>query len=138
MRQATFAVIVLCSQALTAEGHGPLSPQEARTEFHLAPGLKMELVAAEPDVQSPVAMAFDEDGRLWVVEMLDYPNGPAKGTPPEGRIRILEDRDGSGRYKATRVFADKLQQAGPALMSKRGGCAVIKPPEKLGRLIGVY
>jgi putative membrane-bound dehydrogenase-like protein len=127
MRQATFAVIVLCSQALTAEGHGPLSPQEARTEFHLAPGLKMELVAAEPDVQSPVAMAFDEDGRLWVVEMLDYPNGPAKGTPPEGRIRILEDRDGSGRYKATRVFADKLLFAN-GILPWKGGAVVTAAP----------
>src|SRR5574341_190580 len=61
------------------------------------------LVAAEPQIESPVAMAFDEDGKLWVVEMRDYPNGPAKGQPPEGRIKVLEDRDGDGRYETSRV-----------------------------------
>ncbi|MFO0925656.1 MAG: PVC-type heme-binding CxxCH protein [Gemmataceae bacterium] len=71
--------------------------------FRLSPGLRIELVACEPDVQSPVAMAFDEDGRLWVVEMRDYPNGPEKGQPPEGRIIILEDRDGTGRYRRVGV-----------------------------------
>src|SRR5262245_43054762 len=65
---------------------GPLAPEEARKLFRPAPGLRVELVACEPDVQSPVAMSFDEDGRLWVVEMRDYPNGPGKGKPPEGRI----------------------------------------------------
>src|SRR3712207_4048931 len=75
----------------------PLTPEQARAAFRLAPGLRLELVACEPQVESPVALAFDEDGRLWVVEMRDYPNGPAPGQPPEGRIRILEDRDADGR-----------------------------------------
>src|SRR5213083_529883 len=72
----------------------PVTTEQARAAFKVAPGLRVELVAAEPEIESPVAMAFDEDGRLWVVEMLDYPNGPAKGQPPEGRIKCLEDRDG--------------------------------------------
>ena len=76
----------------------PLSPEEAQKHFRLPPGLRIELVAAEPDVESPVAINFDEDGRLWIVEMRDYPNGPEKGKPPQGRIRILEDSDGKGRF----------------------------------------
>src|SRR5262245_63965579 len=66
--------------------HSPLTPEDAVAAFRVAPGLRVDLVATEPDIQSPVAMAFDEDGRLWVVEMRDYPNGPAKGQPPEGRV----------------------------------------------------
>src|SRR5580698_10984188 len=69
----------------------PISPEQARAAFKVALGLKVELVACEPQIESPVAMAFDEDGRLFVVEMLDYPNGPAPGQPAEGRIKLLED-----------------------------------------------
>src|SRR5438874_8378653 len=72
----------------------PLSPQEALKQFRLDDGLRIELVACEPQIESPVAMAFDPAGRLWVVEMRDYPNGPEKGKPAQGRIRILEDKDG--------------------------------------------
>jgi glucose/arabinose dehydrogenase len=99
--------------------HSPLTPEDALAAFRVAPGLRVELVAAEPDVQSPVAMAFDEDGRLWVVEMRDYPNGPAKGQPPEGRIVLLEDRAGTGRYRLRSVFADQLLYAN-GLMPWRG------------------
>jgi hypothetical protein len=69
----------------------PLSAEQALKQFRLAPGLRMELVACEPQIESPVAMAFDEDGKLWVVEMRDYPNGPKRGKQPAGRIRILEE-----------------------------------------------
>ena len=85
------------------EVSGPLSPAESQRQFVLPKGLKIELVAAEPDVQSPVAMAFDQNGRMFVVEMLDYPNGPPPGSPPEGRIRLLEDRDGTGRFRPSRL-----------------------------------
>ncbi|MCS7045281.1 MAG: HEAT repeat domain-containing protein [Gemmataceae bacterium] len=74
----------------------PLSPVEARKLFKVAEGLTIQLVAAEPQIESPVAMAFDPSGRLWVVEMRDYPNGPAKGQAPEGRIKVLDDTDGDG------------------------------------------
>ena len=52
----------------------PLSVQQSLDEFRLHPSLKIELVAAEPEVVDPVAIAFDENGRMWVVEMRDYPN----------------------------------------------------------------
>ena len=109
---------------------GPQSPAQALQEFHIAPGLRIELVAAEPEIESPVAMAFDEDGKLWVVEMRDYPNGPAPGQPPQGRIRVLEDRDGDGLYEHSRVFADNLLFAN-GLMPWKGGVVVTAAPHIL-------
>jgi len=108
----------------------PPTPEEMQKLLRLPPGLRIELVAAEPDVQSPVALAFDEDGRMFVVEMLDYPNGPAKGQPPEGRIRLLEDRDGSGRYRATGIYAEQLLFANGVLPWK-GGVLVTSAPNIL-------
>jgi putative membrane-bound dehydrogenase-like protein len=108
----------------------PLSPRQALQQFRHAPGLRIELVAAEPEIESPVAMAFDEDGKLWVVEMRDYPNGPEPGKPPEGRIRVLEDRDGDGRYEHSRVFADRLL-FGNGLMLWKGGVVVTAAPHIL-------
>ena len=86
----------------------PLSPAASLAQFHLPPGLKLEIVAAEPEVVDPVAVRFDEFGRMWVVEMRDYPNGPAPGQPPLSRIKLLEDRDGDGRFETVHVFADEL------------------------------
>jgi putative membrane-bound dehydrogenase-like protein len=108
----------------------PLPLEQALAGFRVDPGLRVELVAAEPEIESPVAMAFDEDGRLWVVEMLDYPNGPAKGQPPEGRIKVLEDRDGDGRFETARVFADKLLFAN-GVMPWKGGVIVTAAPHIL-------
>lgn len=88
--------------------HGPLTPAESLAEFQLHPGLKMELVAAEPQVIDPVAIAFDEQGRMWVVEMRDYPNGPAENEPPSSRIRVLQDLDNDGQFETSTIFADKL------------------------------
>jgi putative membrane-bound dehydrogenase-like protein len=108
----------------------PLAPELALKEFRIAPGLRVELVASEPDIQSPVEMAFDEDGRLWVVEMRDYPTGPHPGRPPEGRIVILEEDKHSGRFHLTKIFADALLYAN-GLMLWRGGAIVTCAPDIL-------
>src|SRR5437867_612661 len=72
--------------AVAAEPSQPLTPREEHASFRLAdPPLIIELAAAEPEVLSPVAIAFDGDGRLFVAEMLDYPNAQTSG-----RIRLLE------------------------------------------------
>lgn len=105
----------------------PLSAAEAQKLFKLPPGLQIELVAAEPQIESPVAMAFAPDGKLWVVEMKDYPNGPAKGQPPEGRIKILEDKDGDGFYETSHVFADNLLFASGLLHWKDGVIVTAAP-----------
>src|SRR5579864_4340986 len=109
---------------------GPLAPALAQARIKIDRGLRVELVAAEPQVESPVAMAFDEDGRLWVVEMRDYPNGPAPGHSPEGRIRVLDDRDGDGRFETSSVFADQLLFANGVLPWK-GGLVVTAAPSIL-------
>ena len=88
---------------------GPLSPEESLKHLVLAdPNLVIEIVAAEPEVIDPVAIQFDEHGRLWVVELSDYPNGPEPGKPPLSRIKLLEDKDGDGRFETAHIFADKL------------------------------
>ena len=65
----------------------------------------MELAAAEPLVVSPVAMAFDEEGRLFVVEMIDYSE---RREEKLGRVRMLVDTDGDGKFDKATVYADKL------------------------------
>jgi putative membrane-bound dehydrogenase-like protein len=108
----------------------PFTPQQALKHFHLPSGLRIELVACEPQIESPVAAAFDENGKLWVVEMRDYPNGPLKGQPPLGRVKVLEDKDGDGFYETSTVFADKLLFAN-GLMPWKGGVIVTAAPHIL-------
>ncbi len=103
--------------------NSPLSPEESLKHFQIDPDCRIELVAAEPDVQAPVAIAFDEKGQLWVVEMGDYPNGPAPGEPGKSRIRVLTDEDGDGRFSNPRVFVDGLLFAN-GLMHWDGGVLV--------------
>src|SRR5262245_36355447 len=86
----------------------PVPAEDTLPLFQLHPDCRIELVAAEPDVIAPVHIAFDSDGRLWVVEYSDYPNGPADGEPGRSRIRVLTDDDGDGRFTNPRVFAEKL------------------------------
>src|SRR5687768_15680439 len=117
--------------AITAFGlpDGPMPPEQALKAFRLEPGLRIELVAAEPDVIDPVAMAFDEDGRLFVVEMRDYPNS-AEGHPPAGRVVMLEDPDGDGRFAKRSDFATGLAYAN-GLMVFKGGLIVTCAPDIL-------
>ncbi len=128
-----FITALVCSQPNTGptqktQGPGkPLSAAEAVKQFKLAPGLRIELVAAEPLIQSPVAIAFDADGRLWVVEMPDYPNGPAKGQKPGGRIRILEDKKGDGTFAHVTTFAGELLFANGLLPWKNGVIVTAAP-----------
>src|SRR6185503_7053119 len=83
-----------------------LPPEEAIKTIKVAPGFRLELVASEPLVFEPVAMAFDPDGRLWVVEMRSYMlDIDAKGeTLPMSDIAVLEDTDGDGTYDKRTVF----------------------------------
>lgn len=130
-RHALFVCLVLTTPGVAAEPaqppveevKSPLSPAESLKHFRLTSGLSIELAAAEPDVIDPVSIAFDEWGRLWAVEMTDYPNGPVPGEPPKSRIRLLEDRDGDGKYETARVFVDKLLYA-TGVQPWRGGILV--------------
>ncbi len=108
-----------------------LSPSEALAGFQLDPGLRIELVAAEPLVVAPVAFAFDERGRLYVVEGRGYPD-PIKGkaAAKEGRIVLLEDTDGDGRFDRRTEFATGLSYPN-GIAVWRGGVFVTCAPEIL-------
>jgi len=102
----------------------PKSPDDSLACFRIEPGYFIELVAAEPLVLDPVAVAFDERGRLFVAEYADYPTGPVReGDPPLSRVVLLEDTDSDGRADARHVFADQLRFA-HSLMAYRGGILV--------------
>jgi putative membrane-bound dehydrogenase-like protein len=110
---------------------GPLSPQQELATFRLAPGFRAELVACEPDVVDPVALAFDQDGRMYVAEMIGYPNGGvATGDLTSGRIKLLEDRDGDGFYEHCTVFADGLRLPS-GVQPWKGGLLVADAPSIL-------
>ncbi|HVU88135.1 MAG TPA: PVC-type heme-binding CxxCH protein [Pirellulales bacterium] len=107
-----------------------LSPRQALDSFALAPGLRVELVAAEPLVDSPVAIAFDQQGYLYVAENRGYPSGPAPGEPPMGRIARLADTDGDGRYDRRTDFATDLTFPN-GVLPWRGGLIVTCAPDIL-------
>jgi putative membrane-bound dehydrogenase-like protein len=86
----------------------PTEPAGAAKTFRVQDGFTLQLVAHEPQVMDPVAAAYDEDGRLYVVEMRDYPEPHKPGEPPLGRVRLLEDKDGDGFYETATVFAERL------------------------------
>ena len=88
-----------------------LTPVEQQKTFRFAePGYRIELVASDPMVQDPVAITFDGEGRLWVVEMRGYmPNVNGTGSrKPVGRVSVLEDVNGDGKMDKSTVFADQL------------------------------
>ncbi|MDA1049325.1 MAG: c-type cytochrome [Planctomycetota bacterium] len=105
---ATSMGVIVAAQEAPSQVASPLSPEDSLKHFKLLDGLRMELVASEPQVIDPVAVRFDENGRMWVVEMRDYPHGPAEGEQPRSMIKTLEDRDGDGYFEHVQVFADKL------------------------------
>lgn len=106
-----------------------LSPEETLKTLQLPPGFKAELVASEPLIQTPVAMQWDGDGRLWVVEMNGYmPNVDGKGEDvTNGRIVVLEDTNGDGQMDKSTVFLDKLVMP-RAISLRKGGALIAEPP----------
>lgn len=105
------------------------APEDALATFEVLPGFRVDLVAAEPLVDSPVAIAFDERGRLWVLEMRSYmPDADGAGEEePTSRIRILEDRDADGRFDHATTFLDGLIMP-RAVAPTHGGALLIEPP----------
>ncbi len=108
----------------------PLSPEEGLKSIHVPDGFKVELVACEPDVIDPIAIDWDLAGRLWVVEMADYPSGMDNNGKPGGRVRVLEDTDGDGRYEKSTLFADGLNFP-TGLLTWRDGVIVTAAPDVL-------
>jgi mono/diheme cytochrome c family protein/glucose/arabinose dehydrogenase len=106
-----------------------LTPEQQRATFTLAPGFRIELVAADPLIGDPVALQFGPDGRMWVVEMLGYmPNADGIGErEPVSQISVLTDTDRDGRYDKRVVYADKLVMP-RALALVGDGLLVAEPP----------
>lgn len=106
----------------------PLSPEDSMKYTQVPVGFRMELFAAEPDVINPIYMAWDERGRLWVVETVDYPNEFKDGRKGNDRIKICEDTDGDGKADKFTVFAEGFNI--PTSMTfARGGVILAHAPE---------
>jgi len=99
-----------------------LKPKEALETFRLHKQFEMSLVSHEPAVQNPLALRFDGNGRMWVVEMRSYmPNANGEGEDaPTGRISIHEDTNNDGVYDKTSVFLDGLNQPRSIALYKNG------------------
>src|SRR6516225_12176784 len=144
-----FLFLVVESLALSGPGPKGLSPAESLKRFKIPADLEIEQVLAEPIVRQPVFVNFDERGRMWVVQYLQYPN-PAglkiqsrdiywrivydKVPPPppkhfrgKDKITIHEDSDGDGVYDRHKTFVDGLNIA-TAVALGRGGVWVLNPP----------
>jgi putative heme-binding domain-containing protein len=106
----------------------PYSPQEAIQRMTVPEGFTVELVASEPEIVNPIAMSFDDRGRIWITESLEYPRKSAG--PGRDRVKVLEDTDRDGRADKFTVFADNLNiPTGVAL--GYGGVWVLNAPDLL-------
>ena len=108
----------------------PLSPGESLKKLHVREGFKAELIACEPVVLDPVAFDWDERGRLWVIEMADYPLGMDGKGKPGSRVVMLEDTDANGQYDKRTVIADGLNFA-TGILTWRDGVLVTAAPDVL-------
>jgi putative membrane-bound dehydrogenase-like protein len=106
----------------------PLSPEESAKKWHVREGYRIELVAAEPVVLDPVAFDWDEQGRLWVIEMADYPLGMDGNGKAGGRVVRLEDTDRDGRYDKRRVIVSDLSYP-TGILTWREGVIVTAAPD---------
>jgi glucose/arabinose dehydrogenase/mono/diheme cytochrome c family protein len=106
-----------------------LSPEEEMKTFSMPPGFRVELVASDPMIESPILMDFDADGRLWVLEMLTFlPDTSGRDSrEPLNRVSVLEDTNGDGKMDKKTVFADKLSMP-RALKVLDTGVLVGEPP----------
>ncbi|HVX60957.1 MAG TPA: PVC-type heme-binding CxxCH protein, partial [Pirellulales bacterium] len=107
-----FALVLLSlsfvAVARAEDPEAPLSPQATLEQMTLPPGFQATLFAGEPDVVQPIALTFDDRGRMWVVECLSYPDWSQEPqTAGHDRVVIFEDRDGDGRFDSRKVFWDE-------------------------------
>jgi putative membrane-bound dehydrogenase-like protein len=106
----------------------PKSPLESLQAIRVRPGFQVELVASEPLVKSPVAFDWSADGKLWVVEMVDYPLGLDGKGKPGGVVLYLEDTKGDGHYDKSTIFLDGLNFPN-GIIPWRKGVLVSAPPD---------
>src|SRR5688572_22831449 len=132
------ALLLLIAQLATADEplphrqdrppNQPYPAEEAARRMSVPPGFKVELVAAEPAIINPIAMTFDDRGRIFITESVEYPKKPAG--PGRDRVKILEDTDADGRADKVTVFAEGLNiPTGVAV--GHGGVWVLNAPDLL-------
>lgn len=85
-----------------------LSPEEEQKKFKLPPGFEIQLIAAEPAIQKPLNIAFDNQNRLWLTDSIEYPFAAPLDKPGRDTIKVLEDTDGDGKFEKITTFADGL------------------------------
>jgi uncharacterized protein len=112
------------------EAEDPFDPEDSRRLIVLPPGFRAELFAAEPDVVNPIDIAWDERGRAWVLETVDYPNNLHEDRRGSDRLLIMEDTNGDGRADRITVFADDLNVP-TGLVLHRDGAIVAQAPDML-------
>jgi putative membrane-bound dehydrogenase-like protein len=139
-------IFIICAVvALSCAGEQPApptktnAPQEKPAQskrpagslagFKVRTGFRIETVAAYPMVSSPVAMAFDENGRLFVCDLPEYRTG-ADATLAQGKVRLLEDSDGDGAFDSSTLYADNVPGAS-AVACYAGGVFVASAPNVL-------
>ncbi len=119
-------------QRVVPDAHGDLprgmTPQQALATFRLPPGFKIEIAACEPLVKDPIALDWGADGKLWVVEMGDYPLGVDGKGKPGGVVRFLQDTNGDGVYDRETTFLENLPFP-TGVIPWRGGVLVAAAPD---------
>src|SRR5881409_720959 len=106
----------------------PYSPHEAISRMTVPEGFTVELVASEPQIVNPIAMSFDDRGRIWITESIEYPRKPA-GVGRD-RVKILENTDADGRANKVSVFAEGLNIP-TGVANGYGGVWVLNAPDLL-------
>ncbi|MBI4624139.1 MAG: hypothetical protein HY736_13105, partial [Verrucomicrobia bacterium] len=103
------------------------SPAESLAAIKVPADLQVELVAAEPLVLDPIDVSWGPDGRMWVVEMADYPLGMEGRGKPGGRIRFLESSKADGHYDKSTLFADGLNYPNSVVPWRQGVLVAATP-----------
>jgi glucose/arabinose dehydrogenase len=124
------SMLLMCCQSKTSKSDAAIrSAQEAVANFNIENGFEVQVVSAEPLVEDPVALQFDADGNMWVVEMRGYMQDvEGRGeNQPLGRIKVLADTNDDGAYETAHIFLDSLIMP-RAVAIVPGGVLVIEPP----------
>ena len=108
----------------------PIPPAESMLHMVLPPGFNAKLFVSEPQVKKPICLAWDERGRLWVAETVDYPNDMQPRGKGNDQITICEDTDHDGVADKFTVFADKLSIP-TSILPVNGGAIVTQAPDML-------
>ena len=124
-----FLIIFLSTAVITSCKQDFDEPVISLESYHIEKGFELEVVASEPLIEAPVVIDFDDQGRIWVVEMRGYMQNVEglNEDAPNGRIIILEDRDKDGIMDHSKVFLDKLVLP-RALSLAYGGLLYVEPP----------